>query len=36
MNEGKIVLLNLSQGKLGEDNSSLLGAMIITKLQLRQ
>ncbi|HUD09993.1 MAG TPA: DUF87 domain-containing protein [Patescibacteria group bacterium] len=34
MNEGKIVLLNLSQGKLGEDNSSLLGAMIITKLQL--
>jgi hypothetical protein len=34
MNEGKILLLNLSQGKLGEDNSSLLGAMIITKLQL--
>jgi hypothetical protein len=34
MNEGKIMLLNLSQGKLGEDNSSLLGAMIITKLQL--
>ena len=34
MNEGKILILNLSQGKLGEDNSSLLGAMIITKLQL--
>ncbi len=34
MNEGKIVLINLSQGKLGEDNSALLGAMIITKLQL--
>ena len=34
MNDGKILLLNLSQGKLGEDNSSLLGAMIITKLQL--
>lgn len=34
MNQGKIVLVNLSQGKLGEDNSSLLGAMIITKMQL--
>jgi hypothetical protein len=34
MNEGKIVLLNLSQGKIGEDNSALLGAMMITKLQL--
>ena len=34
MNEGKIILLNLSQGKLGEDNSALLGAMIISKIQL--
>ncbi|MEK7588048.1 MAG: type IV secretion system DNA-binding domain-containing protein [Patescibacteria group bacterium] len=34
MNEGKIVFVNLSQGKLGEDSSALLGAMIITKLQL--
>jgi hypothetical protein len=34
MNEGKILLLNLSQGKLGEDNAALLGAMTITKLQL--
>ena len=34
MDEGKILLLNLSQGKLGEDNAALLGAMIITKLQL--
>lgn len=34
MNEGKIIIVNLSQGKLGEDNSSLLGAMIITKMQL--
>lgn len=34
MNSGKIVLVNLSQGKLGEDSSALLGAMIITKLQL--
>ncbi len=34
MNKGKIILVNLSQGKLGEDNSALLGAMIITKIQL--
>ncbi len=34
MNEGKIVLANLSQGRLGEDNSALLGAMLITKLQI--
>jgi len=34
MNEGKILILNLSQGRLGEDNSALLGAMVITKLQL--
>jgi len=34
MNKGKIILVNLSQGKLGEDSSALLGAMIITKIQL--
>src|SRR4029079_17147815 len=34
MDEGKIVLVNLSQGKLGEDNAALLGAMLITKIQL--
>lgn len=34
MNEGKILILNLSQGKLGEDNAALLGAMIITQIQL--
>jgi hypothetical protein len=34
MNEGKILILNLSQGKLGEDNASLLGAMMITQIQL--
>lgn len=34
MDEGKILLLNLSQGQLGEDNAALLGAMTITKLQL--
>lgn len=34
MNGGKILLANLSQGRLGEDNAALLGAMLITKLQL--
>jgi len=34
MNEGKILLANLSQGRLGEDNANLLGAMLITKIQL--
>lgn len=34
MNEGKILILNLSQGRLGEDNAALLGAMVITKIQL--
>lgn len=34
INSGKIFLINVSKGRIGEDNSSLLGAMIITKLQL--
>ncbi len=34
MNEGKILLLNLSQGRVGEDNAALLGAMTISKMQL--
>ncbi|MBI4153481.1 TraM recognition domain-containing protein [Candidatus Woesebacteria bacterium] len=34
MNDGKILFANLSQGRLGEDNAALLGAMLITKLQL--
>ena len=34
MNEGKIFLINVSKGRIGEDNSSLLGGMIITKIQL--
>ncbi len=34
MNEGKILLVNVSKGRIGEDNSALLGAMIITKIQL--
>ena len=34
MNSRKILLVNVSKGKVGEDNSQLLGAMIITKIQL--
>lgn len=34
MNDGKIFLVNVSKGRIGEDNSSLLGAMLITKIQL--
>jgi hypothetical protein len=34
MDNKKIVIVNLSKGKIGEDNSSLLGAMVITKFQL--
>jgi hypothetical protein len=34
LNDGKILLANLSQGRLGEDNANLLGAMLITKIQL--
>jgi len=34
MNQGKVLLVNLSQGRIGEDNSALLGAMMITQLQL--
>ena len=34
MDEGKILIANISKGKVGEDNSRLLGALVITKLQL--
>lgn len=34
MNSQKIFLVNLSKGRIGEDNSALLGGMLITKLQL--
>ena len=34
MDEGKILIINLSKGRIGEDNSRLLGAMMITKIQL--
>lgn len=34
MDDEKIILLNLSKGRIGEDNAALLGAMMITKIQL--
>jgi hypothetical protein len=34
MDEGKILIVNLAKGRIGEDNCSLLGAMIVTKIQL--
>ncbi len=34
MDEGKILIINLSKGKIGEDNCALLGAIIVTKIQL--
>lgn len=34
MDNNKILIMNLSKGRIGEDSSSLLGAMMITKIQL--
>lgn len=34
MDNRKILLMNLSKGRIGEDSSSMLGAMMITKIQL--
>jgi CxxC-x17-CxxC domain-containing protein len=34
MDSQKILILNLAKGRIGEDNSALLGAMMITKIQL--
>jgi hypothetical protein len=34
MDEGKILIANLAKGKIGEENCSLLGAMVVTKIQL--
>jgi hypothetical protein len=34
MNKGKILLVNLSKGQVGEVNSSLLGLIIVSKLQM--
>lgn len=34
MDDGKILLVNLAKGKIGEDTASLLGAMLVTKIGL--
>ena len=34
MDERKILIVNLSRGQIGEDNASLLGSLIVTKIQL--
>ncbi len=34
MDEGKIIIVNLSRGLIGEDNAAILGSMIVTKIQL--
>ncbi len=34
LNQGKIILCNLSEGKLGEDTAHLIGTTIITKIHL--
>ncbi len=34
MDAGKILLVNLAKGRVGEDNSALLGGILITKIQL--
>jgi len=34
MDERKILIANISKGRIGEDNSRLLGALTVTKLQL--
>lgn len=33
MNKGKIILINLSKGRLGEENSSFLGSIFLTKIK---
>ncbi len=34
MDEGKILVVNLSKGLIGEDNAGILGAFLVTKVQL--
>lgn len=34
MDKGKIVIMNLSKGLIGEDASNMLGAMLVTKFQI--
>lgn len=34
MDSGKIIIVNLSKGRIGEENARLLGGLLITKMQL--
>jgi len=34
MDEGKILIVNLSKGLIGEENTTLLGSLMVTKIQL--
>ncbi len=34
LNDGKILICNLSKGKIGEDNSSIFGVLLMAKIQL--
>ncbi len=34
MDEGKIILVNLSKGKIGEDNATMIGSLLVTKIQI--
>jgi hypothetical protein len=34
MDEGKILIVNLSRGQVGEDNAATLGALMVSKIQL--
>lgn len=34
MDEGKILIVNLSRGLVGEDNAAILGSLFVTKIQL--
>jgi len=33
MDQGRVLIVNLSKGRLGEDNSTLLGALLVTSIQ---
>lgn len=34
MDEGKIILVNLSKWKIGEDNANMIGSLLVTKIQI--
>ncbi|MCF7834929.1 DUF87 domain-containing protein [Candidatus Gracilibacteria bacterium] len=34
MDEGKIILVNLSKGRIGEDNANMIGSLLVTKFQI--